>query len=85
MRIKKKDAVIAFQETLAFHVILLGVSVVVFFAGVYSLTVYFWTNTTLALASGLLTAGAAFAIFYNLNHMRDAKVPKQTMNRMKRR
>jgi ABC-type glycerol-3-phosphate transport system permease component len=83
MRIKKKEAVIPFRETLAFRMILLGGSVVVFLVALYILVRSLGSNNTAAIASGVVGAAAAFAIFYNLDHLREAKIPKQTLNRMK--
>ena len=85
MRIKKKEAVIPFRETLAFRMILLSGSVVVFMVALYILVAYLGSNLTVAIASGVVGVAAAFAIFYNLDHLREAKIPKQTLNRMKRR
>ena len=85
MRIKKKEAVIPFRETIAFRMILLTVSVIFFLAALYVLARAFRTNLSLTIASGAAVVAAAIAVFYNLDHMRDAKIPKHTMNRLKRR
>jgi uncharacterized membrane protein YbhN (UPF0104 family) len=85
MRIKKKEAVIPFRETMAYRMILAGGSLAVFISAIYLLAVAFSTNTTLAISAGAVGVAAAFGIFYNLDHLRYAKVPKRTMNRMKRR
>src|SRR5262245_7442143 len=85
MRIKKKDAVIPFRETLAYRMILAGASLIVFVVAIYMLVGSLSTNMPLAIASGAIGVAAAFGIFYNLDHLREAKVPKRTMNRMKRR
>ena len=85
MRIKKKDAVIPFRETLAYRMILAGASLIVFIVALYILVGSLSTNTTSAIASGAIGVAAAFGIFYNLDHLREAKVPKRTLNRMKRR
>jgi hypothetical protein len=85
MRIKKKDAVIPFRETLAYRMILAGASLIVFVVALYILVGSLSTNTTSAIASGAIGVAAAFGIFYNLDHLREAKVPKRTLNRMKRR
>lgn len=84
MRIKKKEEFMPFRETLAFRMILLSGSVVVFILALYILVGKLTTNITAAVASGAVGTAAAFAIFYNLDHMRDAKIPKRTINRMKR-
>jgi hypothetical protein len=85
MRIKKKEAVIPFRETMAYRMILGGGSLAVLMSALYILVGAFSTNTRLAIAAGAVGVAAAFGIFYNLDHLRYAKVPKRTMNRMKRR
>jgi uncharacterized membrane protein (GlpM family) len=85
MRIKKKEAVLPFRETIAFRMILLAASFLVFMVALYVLVGAFRNSLAVAITSGAAAVGAAIAIFYNLDHMRDAKIPKQTMNRMKRR
>ena len=85
MRIKKKEAVLPFRETIAFRMILLTVSVIVFIIALYYLIGAFRTSLPMAITWGAVLVAAAISIFYNLDHMRDAKIPKHTMNRMKRR
>ena len=85
MRIKKKEAVIPFRETLAFRMIVAGGWAVVFLVALYVLAISFRTSTALTIVSGLVSVAAAYGVIYNLDHMREAKVPKQTLNRMKRR
>ena len=85
MRIKKKETIIPLRETLAFRMLLLAGSAVVFLIAVYLLVSMLSRNTIAAIASGAVAAAAAYAIFYNLDHLREARIPKQTLNRMKRR
>ena len=85
MRIKKKEAVIPFRETVAFRLIIVGGWVVVFIIALYTLAGAFRTSTPLAIISGIASVAAAYGIIYNLDHIRDAKVPKNTLNRMKQR
>jgi hypothetical protein len=85
MRIKKKEAVIPFRETLAFRMIILAGWVVVFFVALVILAGAFRTNIVLAIVSGIASVASAYGIIYNLDHLRDAKIPKQTLHRMKRR
>jgi len=85
LRIKKKEVVIPFRETVAFRLIVVGGWVVVFIIALYTLAGAFRTSTPLAIVSGIASVAAAYGIIYNLDHMRDAKVPKNTLNRMKRR
>ena len=65
--------------------ILAGASLIVFIVALYILVGSLSTNTTSAIASGAIGVAAAFGIFYSLDHLREAKVPKRTLNRMKRR
>ena len=86
LRIKKKEAVIPFRETLAYRMILLAGSVIVFLIALYITIGAFQTGITASsISSAIIAAGGAFAIFYNADHLRDARIPKQTLNRMKRR
>lgn len=84
IRIKKKDTVIAFRETLAYRMILAGASLVVFVVALFYVVRAVSTNLTLALATGAVALAAGFSIFYNLDRLREAKVPKRTLHRMKR-
>jgi uncharacterized membrane protein (GlpM family) len=85
MRIKKKEAVLPFRDTIAFRMIVLTASIIIFMIALYYLVGALRTSLPMAITSGVAVVGAAISIFYNLDHMRDAKIPKHTMNRMKRR
>jgi hypothetical protein len=85
MRIKKKDAVIPFRETMAYRMLLSGASLIVFVTALFLLVGAVSTSVTAALIYGTVGAAAAFGIFYNLDRMRHARVPKRTLDRMKRR
>jgi hypothetical protein len=85
MRIKKKEAVIPFRETLAYRMILAGACFVVFIIALYFVVRTISTNVTGAIAAGTVAVAAAFGIFFNLDRVREARVPKRTMARMKRR
>jgi hypothetical protein len=85
MRIKKKETVLPFRETLAYRMILIGASLVLFVIALYLLVSNISTNITFAIGSGAVGLAAALSLFYNLDRLREAKVPKRTLNRMKRR
>jgi hypothetical protein len=86
LRIKKKEAVIPFRETLAYRMMLLAGSIVVFLIALYFVISAFQSGITASsVASGVIAAASVFAIFYNADHLRDARIPKQTLTRMKRR
>jgi hypothetical protein len=84
MRIKKKDTVVAFRETIAYRMILAGGALATMMVGLYFMVRGVSSNITVAIASGVVVVAAAIGIFYNLDHLRDAKVPKRTLSRMKR-
>jgi hypothetical protein len=84
MRIKKKETVLPFRETLAYRMILIGASLIAFVIALYLLVSAISTNMTMAIASGVVGLAAALSLFYNLDRLREAKVPKRTLNRMKR-
>jgi len=86
LKIKKKDVVIPFRQTLAFRFMLLAASIVLFIFLLYQMVTAWAVNNTLAfLISGIPAAACAFWIFYNLDHLRDAKIPQHTLKKMKRR
>ncbi len=86
MRIKKKEAVIPFRETLAYRMMSLAASIVVFSIGLYIMAGALRAGiTTSFIASGVIAVGAAFAVFYHIDRLRTAKIPKETLNRLKRR
>jgi hypothetical protein len=86
LRIKKKEAVVPFRETLAYRMLLASGSVLVFLAALYSAINSLRSGTTISLiASAVVGIAAAYAVFYNLEHMRDVRIPPQTLKRMKRR
>ena len=86
VRIKKKEVVLPFRDTLAYRMILLSGSVIVLLAALYVMVGALARNITVSfIVSGVIGVASAFAVFYNVDHLRDAKIPKQTLNRMKRR
>jgi uncharacterized membrane protein YbhN (UPF0104 family) len=85
MRIKKKETVLGFRETLAYRMILIGVSIVVLIIALYLVISSISTDVTWAVGAAAVALAAAMGLFYNLDRLREAKVPKRTMNRMKRR
>ena len=71
---------------LALATVPLAGAVVVFLIALYIMVGALQANITVSfISSGIVAAAAAFAIFYNLDHLRDARIPKQTLTKMKRR
>lgn len=86
LRIKKKEMTIPFRETLAYRMMLATGSVIVFLVALYVAIGALRANVTVSfIASAAVGVAAAFAIFYNFNHLSDARIPQRTLKRMKRR
>jgi hypothetical protein len=86
LKIKKKDTVMPFRETMAYRMMLLTLSILFFVYTVYEMTAAMAVNNMLAfIIAALIGVAAAFAIFYNLGRLRAAKIPSTTVRRMKRR
>jgi hypothetical protein len=86
LKIKKKEAVMPFRQTMAYRMILLTLSILLFVWTLYEMTVSLMANNTLAfIIAVIMGILAAFTVFYNLDHLRDAKIPAATARRLKRR
>ena len=86
LKIKKKEVVLPFRETLAYRMILLTVSVISFVVALYVASGALRANVSISfIAFAVIGVAAAIGIFYNFSRLRDAKIPKKTLNRMKRR
>jgi hypothetical protein len=86
LRIKKKETVLPFRETLAYRMLLSTGSVLVFLIALYSAIGGMRTGNTIAsVVSAAVGIVVAFAVFHNLDRMRDARIPQRTLKRMKRR
>ena len=86
LKIKKKEVVQPFRETMAYRVMLLTIAIIVFVYTVYEMAVAMMANNTFAfIIAVLMGLAAAFAIFYNLDRLRHTKLSSSTVRRMKRR
>lgn len=86
LKIKKKDTVVPFRETMAYRMMLLTLSILFFVYTLYEMTITIAQNNTLAfIIAAVFGVAAAFAIFFNLDRLRRVKIPSATMRRMKRR
>lgn len=86
LRIKKKDAVIPFRQTLAYRTIMLMASIFLFLFSLYVMYGALASNTTVSFIIGaVLGVGSAFMIFSNLRHLKDARIPSRTLKKMKYR
>ena len=86
LRVKKKESVIPFRETLAYRLLLAAGSVFLFMLTVYFLMKYAGSGNNIGMiASALSAVMAGTAVFYNLGQVRNARVPAKTLKRAKRR
>jgi hypothetical protein len=86
LKIKKKEAVIPFRETLAYRFLLLTISIGGFLIALYVFIGALRDGLTVQLVgSAAVGVAAAFGTFYNLDHLRDARIPQRTLKKMKRR
>jgi hypothetical protein len=86
LRIKKKESVIPFRETLAYRLLLATGSVLLFLVTVYFIIKYAGSGNNVGLiASALSAVMAGTAVFYNLSQVRNARVPASTLKKARRR
>ena len=86
LRVKKKEAVIPFRDTLAYRLLLAAGSVFLFLLTVYFLMKYAGSGNNIGMiASAISAVMAGTAVFYNLGQVRNARVPASTLKRAKRR
>lgn len=86
LRIKKKENVIPFRDTLAYRLLLATGSVFAFLVTVFFLIKYTGSGNNIGLiASALSAVMAATAVLYNLGQVRNARVPARTLKKAKRR
>jgi polyferredoxin len=86
MRIKKKEAVIPFRQTLVYRLLLATIALVLFLFTLYELTVAIRTqNRVLLIVSGAAATMSAIAVFYNFGQVRYARIPERTLKRVHRK
>ena len=84
-RIKKKETVIPFRKTVAYHFIMVVAAFILFVIASIQIVRSIQLGSTPAIVvSALLAVAAAGFTVYNLNRMRNAKVPRRTAQRMRR-
>lgn len=84
MRIKKKDAVLPFRETVAYRFTMVAAALILFLVASIQALRSIGQNTATAVVFGLIAAATAAFAIYNLKQMSGAKVPRHTIQRMKR-
>jgi hypothetical protein len=86
MRIKKKAEFIPFPQTLAYRMILVTVAILFFAYFTYRAIASLYGDSTndKLLSFGLMLL-AGLAVFYNMNHLKDARVSPAAARRMRRK
>jgi hypothetical protein len=85
LRIKKKEAVLPFRETVAFRFILVAISFVFFMIAASQIIRGAMNgNSRLLIISIVLGIGTAGLTLFNLSQMSRAKVPRSAQKRLKR-
>ena len=86
LRIKKKEAVLPFRQTVAYRFIIVAVLLIVFLiGGTRAINSFQRADTTGMIVGIALALASAVGAFYNLEKMRYARIPKKTAMRIKRR
>ena len=86
LRIKKKEKVVPFRETMAYRLLLITTSAVLFmFMFFQAVTNWQARNRPALIISGGIGILALVVVFYNLDKARYARVSEHTTKRMRRR
>lgn len=88
LKIKNKDAVLPFRQTAAYRFVIIVVMLIAFvYSTIWAISSYQEANASMIaiIIAITLAVSAVVGIFYNLDKMRYARVPKKTAMRMKRR
>ena len=86
LRIKKKDAVLPFRQTMAYRLLLAIGSLLIVMVTVYFVIQYVRSGNNIGMIVSIaVTVMGVTALLYNLGEVRNAKVPARTLKRAKRR
>jgi heme/copper-type cytochrome/quinol oxidase subunit 4 len=86
IRIKKKGRVLPFRQTVAYRFIFVALAVIVFVIAVFQVfSALVAGNTVLLVIASGVAAASAFLGLHNFTRMQTARIPRQTLQRMKRR
>ena len=86
LRIKKKEKVVPFQETLAYRLLLITTSaVLLMFMSFEATTSWQAGNKPALIISAMVGVLALVVVFYNLDRARYARVSEHAAKRMRRR
>ena len=86
LRIKKKDAVLPFRQTMAYRLLLAIGSLLLVMVTVFFVIRYIQSGNNIGMMVSIaVTVMGVTALLYNLGEVRNAKVPASTLKRAKRR
>ena len=86
LRIKKKDAVLPFRQTMAYRLLLAIGSLLIVMVTVFFVIRYIQSGNNIGMIVSIaVTVMGVTALLYNLGEVRNAKVPASTLKRAKRR
>jgi hypothetical protein len=86
LRIKKKDAVVPFRQTMAYRLLLALGSLLLVILTTFFLMRYIQSGNNVGMIVSIVGAVMAVtSLFYNLGEVRNAKVPANTLKRARRR
>lgn len=86
LRIKKKDAVLPFRQTMAYRLLLAIGSLLIVMVTVFFVIRYIQSGNNIGMIVSIaVTVMGLTALLYNLGEVRNAKVPASTLKRAKRR
>jgi len=86
LRIKKKDAVLPFRQTMAYRLLLAIGSLLIVMVTIFFVIRYIQSGNNIGMIVSIaVTVMGVTALLYNLGEVRNAKVPASTLKRAKRR
>jgi hypothetical protein len=86
LRIKKKDAVLPFRQTMAYRLLLAIGSLLVVMVTVFFVIRYIQSGNNIGMIVSIAAAVMGVtSLLYNLGEVRNAKVPASTIKRARRR
>lgn len=89
IRIKKKDRVLPFRQTVAYRFIFVAVALIAFAVAIFLVLRALISDETPAtptlVIASVVAAASAFLGLHHFSRMQTARIPKQTLQRMKRR
>jgi VIT1/CCC1 family predicted Fe2+/Mn2+ transporter len=85
LRIKKKETILPFRETVAFRFMMVAISTILFVVAAFQIPgAIRRANTTFLIVTVVVTVAMAGLTLFNLSQISRAKIPKSARQRMNR-